>query len=230
MSGLEDIREDFKAIIFDLDGTLLNTLDDIADSMNCVLEENGFPIHEVEKYKYFVGDGITALVKRAVPEEYRDGETLKSLEIRMREIYKDRWDLKTRPYEGIPELLHGLKERDVPMSILSNKPDEYTQLTVRKYLGEWPFKVILGSKSDLPKKPAPHGALAISQVLGVDPRECAYVGDMDIDMKTALAAGMNPIGVSWGFRMGEELIENGALFVFERPEDILDLFGEKEGE
>ncbi|MFC2158592.1 HAD family hydrolase [Acidobacteriota bacterium] len=230
MFGLENIRKDLKAIIFDLDGTLLNTLDDIADSMNCVLEENGFPIHAVEKYKYFVGDGITALVKRAIPVENRDGNTLRSLEIRMREIYKVRWNLKTRPYEGIPELLNGLKDRGVPMSILSNKPDEYTQLTVQKYLGEWPFKVVLGSKSDLPKKPAPHGVLAISQVLGVNPQECAYVGDMDIDMKTALAAGMNPIGVYWGFRTEEELIENGALFVFERPEDILYLFGKMEGE
>ena len=223
-----NIPEDVNAVIFDLDGTLLNTLDDIAESMNQVLEEQGYPVHETDRYKYFVGDGITPLVKRALPQYARSDEILEAMDKRMREVYGQRWDRKTRPYEGIPGLLDGLTAGKIPMGILSNKPDEYTLVTVHKFLGSWPFEVIRGSRADTPKKPAPDGALYISRLMELDPGECVCVGDTDIDMKTAKAAGMFPVGAAWGFRTREELFACGAERVIDNPLALLDLFGKKE--
>lgn len=223
-SFLRNIRLDFRAAIFDLDGTLLNTLDDITDSMNIVLKELGYPVHSSDSIRYFVGRGIRHLVERSLPADRRDKKTLEHAAERMREVYHQNWDKKTRPYPGIPELLDELARRGVKMSILSNKPHAYTPGVVKRFLPRWSFDVVSGAKPDVPQKPNPDGALEIVCTLGKNPSDVVFVGDTDVDMETACAAGLFPAGVLWGFRTEEELLKSGALAVFDKPVDILQLF------
>jgi len=221
---LADEKSDFRAIIFDMDGTLLDTLEDIADSMNAVLKEMGFPVHNVEDYKAFTGDGIVPLVEKALPTDFRDKETVRAGVKKMQKEYALHWASKTRPYDGIPELLDGLVQRKIQMAILSNKLDRFTKLAAGKFLSAWPFAQVKGIMPLIPKKPAPDGALLIARALGFSPEEFVFVGDTDVDMKTASAAGMFPVGALWGFRSREELIENGARVMIENPIEVLRLF------
>lgn len=214
---------DFKAVLFDLDGTLLDSLEDLADSMNAVLHRQRYPEHPVEAYKYFVGDGIEALARRALPEAHRDEEAIAACVREMRQEYGNRWDKKTRPYPGIPELLDELSRRGVKMTVFSNKPDETTRVMVARLLPRWRFERVRGERPGTPRKPDPAGALEIARELGLSPEEFLYVGDTDTDMKTALAAGMFPVGVLWGFRDAGELEAHGARAIIKRPLDLLTL-------
>ena len=148
-----------KAVLFDLDGTLLNTLDDLADSMNTVLKRFGFPQHPVEAYRYLVGDGIVNLVSQALPDQYRDETTINRIVSVDREEYARNWSNKTRPYEGIPDLLNALQNRGIAICVLSNKPDEFTQIIVKRFLPNWKFAVVRGANDETPIKPDPAGAL-----------------------------------------------------------------------
>jgi phosphoglycolate phosphatase len=213
----------FRAVLFDLDGTLLDTLDDLADSTNLALRKLGLPEHPVINYKCFVGDGIENLVRRAVPENHRDPSTLTECVNLTREHYAARWDKKTRPYDEIPSLLDALTARDVRMTVFSNKPDEFTQLCVERLLADWPFEVVLGAGPTLPKKPDPAGARLIAQRLQLEPAEVVYLGDTDTDMQTAVAANMYPVGALWGFRTAEELVAHGARTLIQKPLDLLQL-------
>lgn len=213
----------FKAVVFDLDGTLLDTLEDLADSMNSVLASHGYPIHEVEKYKYFVGDGMKTLVQRTFPADIQSGEAIESGLTEMREEYAKRWNNKTRPYSGIDKLLDGLAENGLKMTVLSNKADHFSRLMVEKLLPDWHFEIVFGERQGVPKKPDPAGALEIAELLGVSPKDCLYLGDTGVDMKTAVAAGMYPVGVLWGFRKAEELVASGARLLAADPAAILDL-------
>ena len=213
----------FKTIVFDLDGTLLDTLDDLADSMNSVLAGNGYPTHEVEAYKYFVGNGLRNLVYRTFPENRRDDRNVDRGLANLRDEYSRRWDNKTKPYKRIPEILIALKERNLKMAVLSNKADDFTNLMVKKLLPGGKFDMVFGERPGVPKKPAPQGALEIARALEVKPSECLYLGDTGIDMKTAVSAGMYPMGVLWGFRKAEELVENGARILIAEPSVVLDL-------
>ena len=146
-----------KAVLFDLDGTLLNTLDDLADATNAALAELGLPGHPSEAYKRFVGDGLEELVRRAMRQQSADKALLaRGVELARRE-YGDRWAKKTRPYPGIPDLLDGLGRQGIPMAVLSNKPDEFTRLCVARLLPGWHFQVVQGATAELPRKPDPHG-------------------------------------------------------------------------
>jgi phosphoglycolate phosphatase len=209
------------AVLFDLDGTLLDTLDDLADSTNLALRRLELPEQPVESFKRFVGDGIENLVRRAVPEDRRDPDTLAECVRLTRANYSARWAEKTRPYDGIPALLDALTARGARMAVFSNKPDEFTQLCVAKLLADWRFDMVLGANPSLPRKPDPAGARLIANRLQLDPAEFAYLGDTDTDMQTAVAAGMFPIGVLWGFRTAEELAANGAKVLIENPLDLL---------
>ena len=213
----------FKAITFDLDGTLLDTLEDIADSANAVLEHWGYPQHDLKTYKYLVGDGIENLVQRSLPREKRSDDFVDQCVQAMRAEYRQRWSNKTRPYEGIAELLNALRDRGVTMTILSNKPDDFTKLMVAALLPEWRFEVVLGANSELPKKPDPTAAVQIARDLNISVNEFLFVGDTSIDMKTAAAAGMYPVGVLWGFRTAEELAASGARVLLAKPLDLLNL-------
>lgn len=212
-----------RAVLFDLDGTLLNTLDDLADSANLALRQLGLPKHPVEAYKRFVGGGIENLVCQAVPSRRHDPATLAECLKLTREHYLARWAVKTRPYDGVPQLLDDLTHRGIPMAIFSNKPDELTRLCVERLLANWRFEIVLGASPSLPKKPDATGALSIARHLQVEPAKVAYLGDTDTDMQTAVAAGMFPIGALWGFRDAEELLANGASVLIRRPCELLPL-------
>ena len=217
--------ETFQAIIFDLDGTLLDTLRDLADSMNGVLSRFGFPVHELEKYRHFVGDGMENLVRRAIPDSAKTDPALVShcLEM-MRKAYGLNWKVKTRPYPGVPELLDALGERGVKMAVLSNKPDEFTQTTVDRFLSTRHFEAVVGARPQVPLKPDPSSALEIAKELKLSPARFAYLGDTATDMKTANAAGMFAVGALWGFRDAAELIAGGAAKLIEKPAELLELF------
>jgi phosphoglycolate phosphatase len=214
---------EFKAVIFDMDGTLLDTLADLTDSMNQVLNRFGFPGHAPEAYKYFVGDGMDILVRRALPPEHHNESLIAQCLNAMREEYGRNWDRTTRPYEGIPELLDALTQREILLTILSNKPHDFTQIVAAKLLGQWTFPIILGARPSVPKKPDPTAALEIAETLRLLPDKILYLGDTGTDMKTAVAAGMFPVGALWGFRTASELTTEGARVLIARPQDLLEL-------
>jgi phosphoglycolate phosphatase len=211
-----------RAVLFDLDGTLLDTLEDIGRAANRVLASNGFPEHPLESYKEFVGDGAAVLFQRALPGGYEQGETLERCLGQFREDYGHAWNIATRPYPGIPELLSGLSERGIRMSVFSNKPHSITVACVGGLLGGWTFDVVLGYREGSPKKPDPSGALAIARRTGIPPDEFLYLGDTGTDMETARAAGMKPAGALWGFRTEEELLRHGAQLLLIRPGELLE--------
>ena len=211
----------YKAVVFDLDGTLLNTIDDLADAMNAALSAGGFPTHTAEECKYFVGDGVRNFVVRSLPPDSRDDGTVARIIGLYREAYSKNWADKTRPYAGVPELLDGLAARGLRLIVYSNKPDEFTNLTIKKLLPRWPFATIVGAREGWPNKPDPAAALDIVGKLGLSPAEVVYVGDTGTDMQTATAAGMFAVGVLWGFRTAKELLENGAKALIEKPTDLL---------
>jgi phosphoglycolate phosphatase len=213
----------YTAVLFDLDGTLLYTLKDIADSVNQALGYLGFPPHQLNAYKYFVGDGRQALAIRALPEHHRDIATVSELVSYIDDEYSKRWANNTLPYEGITDLLDALTIKHIRLTILSNKPHDITQLMVSKLLGKWQFQAVVGAQSSLPKKPDPSAAVQIARRLDIPPPEFLYLGDSDIDMKTATAADMYPVGVLWGYRTAEELLSNGARKLIRHPTDLLRL-------
>ena len=213
----------YRAVIFDLDGTLLDTLTDLALSVNAVLRKHGYPEHQVDAYRYFVGEGIQVMVQRAVPSGV-EGELLDQLVEEVSQEYSRRWDENTSSYPGIPELLDYLHSLEVPMAVFSNKPHHFAVLTVEKLLPRWRFQEIRGVDEKTPRKPNPAGALQIAENLSVPPREIAYLGDTATDMKTAVAGGMFPVGVLWGFRPARELQEHGAQLLLEHPREAKNLF------
>ena len=212
---------EFRAIIFDLDGTLLDTLADIGNSMNAVLERLGFSAHPLDAYRYFVGDAMDSLVRRTLPGDQLDEEVVRKCHGLVKAEYGKRWAESTRPYPGIAELLDKVEGLGVSKAVLSNKPDEFTRLVVEKLLGRWSFEIVRGVSASVPKKPDPAGALEVAAELSVEPSEILYLGDTNTDMQTANAAGMYAVGAVWGFRDAEELLANGAKALAERPGDVL---------
>ncbi|MHC4122810.1 MAG: HAD family hydrolase [Planctomycetota bacterium] len=213
----------FKAILFDLDGTLLDTLADIANATNFALSELGFPTHPVDSFRYFVGDGIEQKAKRVLPKDCSQPQVLQKVMKLSEHFYRRHWADNTKPYPGIPELLSELRNRNIPMAILSNKPDEFTQLTANKLLAKGSFDIICGIKDGAVRKPDPATAIQIAEKLNIPPRQFIYLGDTDTDMATAVAAGMYPVGALWGFRTADELKSNGAKALLERPQQLLEL-------
>ena len=212
----------YRAIIFDLDGTLLNTLEDIGDATNHVLSERGFPIHDTDAYRSFIGDGAGVLIKRALPPGARDKETIRSCLDAFLKYYGAHWDVKTRPYDGIRDMLSALTARQIKMAVLSNKPDSFTRKMTKALLPDWPLDPVIGQRDGVPLKPDPAVALDVAGQLGIPPVEFIFVGDSAIDMKTAIAAGMHPVGALWGFGTVEELRDNGARALIENPLDLIE--------
>jgi phosphoglycolate phosphatase len=214
----------FKAIIFDLDGTLADTISDVAGSMNRVLKAHRFPLHRVTEYKLLVGRGLDNLVVQALPESARKPGLVSKCLAEMMEDYGENCLVNTCLYKGIKEMLIELALSNVKLAVFSNKTESLTRKIVKHLLGDIPFFVVMGARSDLPKKPDPAGALSISRKMDVHPEEMMYVGDSDVDMITATRAGMHAAGVLWGFRTGEELLANGAKTLLEKPSDLLNFF------
>jgi len=192
--------------------------------MNIALERLGFPTHPVEAYKIFVGDGIRCEAERSLPEGHRDKETMEKCVAIAREEYHRCWADNTMPYPGISELLDEVQKRNIPMTILSNKPDDFVQVMVEKLLGKWEFAAVAGVKDDSRRKPDPAAALQIASKLTVPAKDFLYLGDTNTDMQTATAAGMYAVGALWGFRKEEELISNGAQKIVRHPQEILEFF------
>jgi phosphoglycolate phosphatase len=211
----------FKAVIFDIDGTLLDTLLDIANSANTVLARSGFPQHKPQDYKYYVGDGIQVLAQRILPTDRRDEATINKIAAEIDSEYSQHWADNSHPYPGIPELLKSLTDRGIKIAALSNKPDRSARLTVSRLLPDWHFEFVLGVSPSTPKKPDPQGALGIAQNLKIKPDDFLYLGDTDTDMKTAGSAGMYAVGALWGFRTAEELLASGARLLLHSPLELL---------
>lgn len=216
------LNRNAKAICFDLDGTLLDTLEDIADAMNRVLAAHSYPIHPIDAYRTFVGDGMPTLVRRALPQDLSEDHIAKCVE-EMRQAYDQSWDNKTRPYDGVPHMLDALVEQSIKLVILSNKPDDFTQLCVKRLLKNWHFDHIQGVKLPYAPKPDTQAMEDIIKDFGFAKEEWLYVGDTNTDMKTAKGANLMAVGVSWGFRDKEELIQTGADHVIDHPRDLLGL-------
>jgi len=211
----------YKAVIFDLDGTLLDTLEDLADSLNRVLQHKGFPTHPTEAFRYFVGNGPAMLVSRALPPERRNDELTADCLEAFRKEYHCNWNVKTKPYNGVPELLDALTAKKIEMAVLTNKPQHFAELCIQEFLSVWKFAVILGQKDGVPMKPDPAGPKEIVKYLDIPPQEFLYLGDSDVDMRTAVHANMFPVGAMWGFRSERELRESGAVEVISRPTELL---------
>ncbi len=212
---------DFDAVIFDLDGTLADTLDDIADAMNRVLAGRGCATHSPASYMLMIGSGLRNLVGEALPPELRNAETVAACLDEMMASYREHCLDKTRLYDGVPELLERLRAQGVAMAVLSNKADELTRRIVAALCEPDTFALVVGARPGVPLKPDPAAALLVAEALGVAPDRIAYVGDSGVDMRTASAAGMIAVGVSWGFRTSGELIEGGALVVLDHPGELL---------
>lgn len=211
----------FQAVIFDLDGTLVDSLADLGDSMNLVLGQLGLPAHEPDAYRYFVGEGLRVMATRALPEAARTEEMIERCTAMLIDAYLQRLVVHTRPYEGIPQLLDGLLTSGLKLAVLSNKMEGPTKKITAALLSDWPFALVVGSRPAVPKKPDPTAALAIADRLGLPPAAFLYLGDTAIDMQTAVAAGMFGVGVLWGFRPAEELIRGGAKILLSHPTHLL---------
>lgn len=209
-----------KAALFDLDGTLVDTLEDLADSVNYALSKYGLPTHELHKFKYFVGNGMVNLIERSLPENVTDKETFDKVFEAFYNHYSVHYLDKTCVYNGMIEALTELKNKGIKLAVVSNKRHEMTEAVVEKTLKGY-FDVVTGQRPDYPVKPDPTLALKIIDDLGATPSECVFIGDSGSDAVTANNIGCAGIGVLWGFRTEDELLENGANYIAKEPEDIV---------
>lgn len=210
-----------RAVIFDLDGTLANTIDDIAVSINASLSKRGFPTHDIPTIKRMVGNGFRSLVVAALPQEKQEEALIEEIRLEATAYYAAHPLDRTLPYPGIAEMLAGLSGLGIPRAVLSNKPDELTQAVVNGLFPEAGFSIVRGELPPFPRKPEPASVLDIAKLLGAPPDGILYVGDTNVDMRTAHNAGMRPIGAAWGFRSIQELVESGAEVVISHPSELL---------
>ena len=211
----------FSCVIFDLDGTLLNTLDDLAAAGNYALASLGLPTYETEKYKYFVGNGIPMLIHRILSQN--DNEKLfKKIHKIFSEYYQQHNMDMTRPYDGIAELLQKLKLKGIKIGVATNKDHVFSEKLINTFFGE-NVDIVCGSRDDIPKKPDPYSVNYIIEKLNVEKNNVLYVGDSSVDMQVAKNAGVVSCGVLWGFRTKEELIENGAVYIAENSEKLYNI-------
>ncbi len=213
-----------QAVLFDLDGTLLDTIDDLADSLNAVLAAEGLPTSPTAEHKFMVGDGVRNYVLRSLPPDRRDDEDLLArVTGKYRDAYTRNWAVKTRVYVGVAEMLAALTERGVRLAVLSNKPDDFTRAMVSHFLGAFPFEVVRGALPEVPMKPDPAAAVAIAEQMHLTGEAFGYLGDTATDMQTARAAGMFAVGALWGFRPRTELADAGAEALIAHPAELPEL-------
>lgn len=212
-----------KLIIFDLDGTLLNTLEDLVVSTNHALAQNGFPQHELSEYRYFVGNGITKLTERALPEDQRSEETIMKVRQDFVNYYSEHNMDRTKPYPGIPELIEQLKAQKISMAVASNKYQAATAKLIAHYFADGTFATVYGQRDNVPAKPDPTVVYNILGETGYTREETLYIGDSSVDMRTAANSGLRSVAVTWGFRPRQELEENGAVYIIDHPEQLLEI-------
>ncbi|WPB78216.1 HAD family hydrolase [Archangium violaceum] len=208
-----------RAALFDLDGTLLDSLHDIGAAMNHALTTHGLPVHPLADYRRFVGEGVRVLVARAVPPGRQEHH--EAVMASYKAFYDEHFLDHTRPYPGVREVLARLQGEGVKLAVLSNKPDAATRRLVEALLPDVRFGAVYGERSGVPRKPDPTAALGIAAELGVAPGDCAFIGDTAVDMDTARAAGMYSVGVTWGFRGVEELQAHGARALAHSSDELL---------
>lgn len=209
-----------KLVIFDLDGTLLNTIADLADSTNFALARHGFPVHPTEAYNFFVGNGINKLFERALPEGWKTEENILLIRQSFLEYYSRHNMDRSTPYPGIPELLNTLQERGVQLAVASNKYHEATCKLITHYFPQIRFTEVLGQREGIAPKPDPTIVYDILSVASVDARETLYVGDSGVDMQTAISSGTISCGVTWGFRPRAELESFHPDYIVDQAEEI----------
>ena len=211
-----------KLVIFDLDGTVCNTIDDLADATNYAMRTLGYPTHDVPTYKYFVGNGIPKLIYRALPEGHKsDEEHAKAMKL-MLDYYAVHFADSSAPYNGIMEMLSTLKEKGIHIAICTNKAHNMAVTIAEKIFGGI-FEAVIGQQEGRPLKPDSFSPMEIINKFGVKPEETVFIGDSGVDMKTAVNTGTESIGVTWGFRTVDELKENGARHIADTPSDIIDI-------
>lgn len=209
----------FQYVIFDLDGTLLNTIEDLADAGNWVCRNHGWPVHTVEEYKRFVGNGMARLVERFAPEDWRAPEKVQAVLEEFMPYYNAHKADKTAPYAGVPEMLKGLKEKGIFMAVLSNKADQLAGPVVEGYYPGL-FPMIQGALPGVPTKPDPTLLHRLMDQLGATAADTLFVGDSNVDIRTAKNGGLTSCGVLWGFRTRQELESEGADFLAETPAEL----------
>lgn len=210
-----------KLVIFDLDGTLLNTIADLATATNQALKHYGYPIHEVDAYRFFVGNGINKLFERALPEGERTEENILKIRSRFVPYYDVHNADLSRPYPGITELLHALQQQGIMIAVASNKYQAATRKLIAHYFSEINFVEVLGQREGIPAKPDPCIVHDIIAKAGVKQEEVLYVGDSNVDMQTAHNAGVTAVGVAWGFRPRAELEALHPAYILEEAEELL---------
>ena len=210
----------YRAAVFDLDGTLLNTLADLADSGNELLASYGMAPHPEPAFRYFVGNGSRKLMERILPG--KSPEQIDEALARYKAIYEKHLTAKTTPYAGISETLSALKARGVRMAVCTNKHISAAEALIRKYFPADTFDTFEGDRPGVPRKPDPAHVRIVLEKMGVMPEETVYLGDSGVDMQTAVNAGALPVGVLWGFREKDELMENGAQILLSKPSELLE--------
>jgi phosphoglycolate phosphatase len=210
-----------EGVIFDLDGTLIHTIEDIAGAANKMFARHGLPEHGVDYYLKWIGSGAVKFIERAHGEPVSE-QQLKTYVAEFKEIYAENLHDRSRVYKGIPELLDELVSRGIKISVLSNKPHRMTQKVIQFYLSPWPFDPVLGQREEVPRKPDPAGAIEIAEGWGIAPDKILFIGDSDNDILTARAAGMQVLGVSWGYGRLLQNPVNGMGELISSPSDILD--------
>ena len=210
-----------KGLIFDLDGTLLDTLEDLAIAGNATLEHFGFPAHPVDAHRYFVGEGLKTLMQRIIPAADASDDQLLEYMNTFGKIYAKSWHVRSAPYKGIPEMITALSSAGLQLAVLSNKPHEFTKHCVEYFFPEHSFVCVFGQREGVAKKPDPAGAIEIVEKMGLVAGEILYVGDTATDMQTGNSAGMRTIGVEWGFRDHAELQNNNAWKIVSTPAEVV---------
>lgn len=208
-----------KLVVFDLDGTLLNSITDLGNACNVALKQFGYPLHDEQAYKKFVGNGIYKLVERSLPKEARNQENVLKVKAIFDAYYKAHSLDETRPYPGIELLLMKLKEKGIHCGVVTNKAHEYAVELTQRFFADTIEKT-LGQREGIPTKPHPQGVLEMMTYFQVEPSECLYIGDSNVDIQTAKAAGVTSIGVLWGFREAKELENEGANYLAENVKDL----------
>ena len=215
-----------KAVIFDLDGTLVNSLNDLAISTNYALTQHGFKPHPVDAYKYFVGDGMAKLIERTIPSESLNEEVFQSVFECFMAYYRQNFLANTVAYDGINDLLAELLDMGLKLAVVSNKADSMAKKVVTEIFGDDIFSIVIGKCDGYPTKPNPTSTLETIEKIGVKPEECVFVGDSGMDMLTAVNAGCYPLGVLWGFRTADELSKKGAKALAKSPNEIISIIKE----
>ncbi len=212
-----------RAALFDLDGTLMDSTADIAWAGNELMRRHGYPVHPLDRFSHFIGDGVVNLVKRMLPEGERRDQVIVPLVEEYKALYADHWAVESFVFEGIPAMLADLAAKGLKLAVLSNKPHEFTLQCVHHFLHGTPFEIVMGAGGKFPNKPDPAAAMDIARQMALSPGEFLYLGDTDTDMQTATRAGMFAVGVLWGLRGRPELEANGAKAIVAHPREVAPL-------